>query len=278
MRITMAGLLAVALHLLTPSRGAAQPQVYCPKGTLAGCLAVEFVDRQFGMTMRLQNLQGSLIGSDDFFRLTVNTIQVRLTDPSVWWHSDPMRWAPGVINDNFAFATRTGTTEYGFGQADLVHGRVGPVNLPIPPYSPDRGGIIESLIHYSTFSGGAILEGCRNSLNASIGRYPFVAATCPSQGLDGWLEISMPYGLFDRTTNELVRYMTSADITVEWRDSFAWTSVEDGVRWGCTIGVDCDVYSYAVVAVAPEPGTWALMGTGLIGLAGVAARRRRRDA
>ena len=34
----------------------------------------------------------------------------------------------------------------------------------------------------------------------------------------------------------------------------------------------------AAVSTAPEPGTWALLGTGLLGLAGVTARRRRRAA
>jgi hypothetical protein len=34
-------------------------------------------------------------------------------------------------------------------------------------------------------------------------------------------------------------------------------------------------YTIAAVSTVPEPGTWALLGTGLLAVGGVAARRKR---
>ena len=271
MRHAVRRLLALAAVAVAPMTLAAQPQVYCPPGVFAGCLAIEVRETETGAVVRMQNLQGSLIGSDDVFRLSVNQIRINLTDPTVWLHSSDFSIGWPYVHENVPFVGRSGAALNGGAGADLF----APATTTLPTGSLLIRGITDRQLIYNTSAGGVLLEGCRNTTNVSVGRYGFTAATCPSQGLDGWLEIGLPYGLFDRTTNVLMRPITAADITVDWENTYASTDEQSGALRGCTAGVNCDVYSYAVVAVAPEPGTWALLGTGLLGLGGVAVRRRR---
>jgi hypothetical protein len=53
----------------------------------------------------------------------------------------------------------------------------------------------------------------------------------------------------------------------------------DAVATPCEIEAGHDVHGFAVayapVATVPEPGTWALLGTGLLAVGGIAPRRRR---
>jgi hypothetical protein len=44
---------------------------------------------------------------------------------------------------------------------------------------------------------------------------------------------------------------------------------------GLYVDQDLMNHNFALVATVPEPGTWALMGTGLLAVGGIAARRRR---
>jgi hypothetical protein len=105
---------------------------------------------------------------------------------------------------------------------------------------------------YNTFeisSGGPTLYGCAIPMAPGSIWDPGGIAICPEQGYDG--SISLYYDMTGR--------FTLADLA---------NPTETGPEWFC------DTAQCASETVTPEPSTWALMLTGLVGI-GVFARRRR---
>ena len=101
--------------------------------------------------------------------------------------------------------------------------------------------------------------------------------SCPSEQGDGWLV----------TSGGFARGYTAGDPLYVQLHGSAWLhggstmATVCNMRWTADGGLAAGAGTACVLSSAsavPEPSTWAMLGSGLLGLGGVALRRRRRAA
>lgn len=137
---------------------------------------------------------------------------------------------------------------------------------------------------------GQGLAGCNGNQSAlPDGRiyYGFDYRTCPTQGLNGWLQLDFHVATLDYATGFRSPLTTFSDFAFtiglqQWPDG----GIPDGPSEYCSFGdfgtgmpangTNCGVFAYPS-AITPEPGTLSLFALGAAGLAGWRRRRRRSD-
>jgi len=216
----------------------------CTPGAFQTCaaVAVSVASTPTGsvIVFRIRNLQGSSWGHDNIGPSVISQFYAR----------DRGGQPYGVVSGGFGIVGRVDSVGVEPGRWDVTYdlgsesywsphllnrGIAGCDAVPVDPAAPD-------VPSYATGVSGAWV-------------------TCPSQGLDGWVELRLT---IDRAS--------SAD---DW--AFSWYAV--GIPSGQGGGCDSDPAPgmVACTTVTPEPVTVSLLGVGLAGV-GVVRRRRRAQA
>jgi hypothetical protein len=251
---------AGALLALAPHTADAQFQTYCAPGPFSACVGVQFVSSADGPVVRVQNLQ---TGADrplmEVFDVTTITFTLNSTE-LLWRTGDPnFGGPPGVIQPDACGGFGTGLlVRRELCMRLLFGGRPGTL-FPSPVgFTPLTSEFFLTPVSSPTPLSGIL--GCPALGSASHWRA--VAATCPSEGYTGWLEIPLHFDLYDRTTGTIERTAVGlGDFTMSI---------------GGRVGVQN--VRIANITAVPEPSTWAMLGTGLLALGGVGYRRRKRAA
>ncbi len=248
-------------------------RIYCVPGLPEGCFAADFAASDRGFTLLLQNLQGSFTSSP--YRFDLQGLEVSLNAPGLVWSppSDPWGEHPegydGVIPE-----------VCGSGPIGAVIEGNDCYRVQATPYSvgEESPGVDRYVLEYISFN-AFIQMGLLGCAGLESAPSEYVAVTCPRTGLDGWLAVSVNYGLYDLDTGDFVRAVTPSDVGILMRGQ----SNRPGSYFdGCYIGASGDggcyefLYDPGDFVGTPEPGTTALLGSGLAGLLGLGALKRRR--
>lgn len=245
----------VALALLSSGLEAqpADPKIYCASGDR--CFAMAFETSGTTSTLFLQNLQGS-------FPLDPASAPFFLGD--VW-----------LLRDNRG--SNAGTRVEFF--SGCWGGAVGSVHPPASErFCFAQSSYSENIApatqwrHYNGRMGSGPILGCTYSNSPGFGH-----STCPRDGFDGWYYLTFNTGVYDVSGTRdfgFLREFSMEDVEFEIGPC---TFV--GTRSGyANPGTNCAVFPYAALTAVPEPSTYAMLGTGLLGLGGLALRRRHRVA
>lgn len=269
---------AVVLAAVAP-RAEAQfvPRVYCPPGQ-PSCFAAAF---------NYNNYVGGLPGHPflDGVTLTVMSVYVQNLQGSYNWSgaTDPFqvntlgffRKNDGFDNlSNSLFVNLLPTTNSPPRSGSTV-GAARTGQAPFLSESASADPINDlSTTYYTDVSGGVM--GC------NLGEYasPFRGwgwQTCPSSGLNGWVKFD--FALYWAEQVGAPRFVTGDDFFLTM--GAANTGSDYLCGFGQEIGIDvpvdaCPDQAYQWAVVTPEPTSIILLASGLAGVGGVGALRRRR--
>ena len=140
----------------------------------------------------------------------------------------------------------------------------------------DRGYLIYEAVYNG---GGAVVEGAWTTYNIGASSNLWFRQFGPpgqteevfNRSLAAYQTGYTPTAGFQQLTGSSVVYGLSTGVGSGWAGTYTGAVDNVNVRYGQAGDV---TFNFEVAAV-PEPSTYALMGSGLLALAGVAARRRR---